>query len=610
MRVSGTTEGGRGAGEDNPIGEAKLLAGTGQQIQRVVDSNTYFRLNSLLELIEVDRGMAVSRLEWDIIESRVAEISRRRGTPTKSWAFLWLVLDQFFPAADEERIESITDGAHDRGVDAIHVIEKEDSAEVFLFQSKYRDSHASTRKSINDNEALKVYSFIHDLFDRSDDMAQCANFQTQQKVRQIWALHDRGVFCRYNIVFCSNDEGLSNSACAILDELSKKFEQISYTHYGAARLVTDLGSHQKRLEKGQLQVIGRELFERADGNVRGVIASIDPFSFVEMIASPDKSSVKKHIFDDNLRIFLGQSGGYNADIIETATSDRSHLFWYLNNGITITCKSYSYNKGHTSPIITIEDFQIVNGAQTSHSLFEAHRVDPTALQNVVLLIRIYATDEPDIVESVAVATNSQAKIQARDLKSNAEVLKKLELALSERGLFFERKRNMHLDKPIDKRIDALKFGQVVLSYLLNEPEKARSESDSIFGNRFSQIFHESYDIDELLQIIKLYQIIEQLRDQYASDFSGQIESGGSYQYLIYGHWFVLFTAKLILAKKGKRAPADEEIQPLIDEAVKIVSIACSQQKSVAHYQMFRSPRTKHKILEEMSGKQMDLFQFG
>lgn len=169
---------------------------------------------------------------------------------------------------------------------------------------------------------------------------------------------------------------------------------------------------------------------------------------------------------------------------------------------------------------------------------------------------------------------------------------------------------MHLDKPIDQRIDALKLGQVILSYFLNEPEKARSESDSIFGNRFSQIFHESYDIDELLQIIKLYQKIEQLRDQYASDFSGQIESGGAYQYLIYGHWFVLFTAKLTLAKKGKRAPTDEEIQTLIDEAVEVVSLACSQQKSVAHYQMFRSPRTKHKILEEMSGKQMDLFQFG
>lgn len=472
--------------------------------------------------------MAVSRLEWDIIESRVAEIDKRRNCPTKSWAFLWLVLEQFFPSSEEERIESITDGAHDRGVDAIHIIEKDDTAEIFLFQSKYRDSHTSTRKTINDNEALKLYSFIHDLFDRSEDMAQCPNFLTLQKVHQIWALHDRGVFCRYNIVFCSNDEGLAHSARTILDELCKKYEQISYMHYGADRLVADLGSQQRRSEKGQLQVIGRELFERADGNVRGVIASIDPFSFVDMIASPDKSSVKKHLFDDNLRIFLGQSGGYNADIIETATSNRSHLFWYLNNGITITCKSYSYNKGHTNPLITIEDFQIVNGAQTSHSLFEAHRVDPTALQNVVLLVRIYATDEADIVESVAVATNSQAKIQARDLKSNAEVLKKLELALAERGLFFERKRNMHSDKQMDQRIDALKLGQVILSYFLNEPERARSDSDSIFGNRFSQIFHETYDIDDLFQIIKLYQKIEQLRDQYAADFSGQIESGGAY----------------------------------------------------------------------------------
>ena len=344
-----------------------------------------------------------------------------------------------------------------------------------------------------------------------------------------------------------------------------------------------------------------------DGNVRGVIASVDPYSFIDMIASSDKKSVKRYLFDDNLRIFLGQSGGYNTDIISTATSSQSHLFWYLNNGITVICKSYAYNKGHANPLITLDDFQIVNGTQTSHSLMEAYRFDPHSLENVVLLVRIYATSEKSIVESVAVATNSQAKIQSRDLRSNAEILKKLELALSDFGLFFERKRNMHADKPSEDRVDALKLGQMILAYYLNEPERARSDSDSIFGSRFSQIFHESYDITELVSLVRLYQRIEELRDKYSSDFSGQIESGGAYQYLIYGHWFILFTAKMLLAKRGQPIPPQDLLQPLIDEAVEVVSKACSQQKSVAHYQMFRSPKTKHKILEELSGKQMDLF---
>jgi len=551
--------------------------------------------------------VSITRMEWEIVDSRVKEVAEDKNAPNSSWAFLWLVLDQFFPASDEDRRETITDGKNDRGVDAIQIIEKEDSAEVYIFQAKYRDTHSSSRRTINDNEALKVCAFINDLFERSDDLISESNFLINQKVRQIWSLHERGLFCRYRIVFCSNDEGMSHSANSILDSLCEKHDQVSHIHYGAGKLVADLGAGQRRSEKGQLQVLGKELFERTDGNVRGVIASVDPYSFIDMIASSDKKSVKKYLFDDNLRIFLGQAGGYNADIISTATSDKSHLFWYLNNGITVICKSYSYNKGHANPIITLEDFQIVNGAQTSHSLMEAYRFNPESLENVVLLVRIYATSERSIVESVAVATNSQAKIQNRDLRSNAEVLKKIELALLDHGLFFERKRNMHSEKPADQRVDALKLGQMVLSYHLNEPERARSDSDSIFGNRFNQVFHEGYDISELVRLIHLYQLIEELRDKYSADFSGQIESGGAYQYLIYGHWFVLFTVKMILARRGQPIPDREALQPLIDEAVEVVSKACSQQKSVAHYQMFRSPKTKHKILEELSGKQMDLF---
>ena len=114
-------------------------------------------------------------------------------------------------------------------------------------------------------------------------------------------------------------------------------------------------------EDGQLQVISKEILERSDGDVRGVIASVDAQSFVDLITADDGETIKRHLFDDNLRVFLGAKGGYNQDIISTATSGDSYLFWYLNNGVTITCKSFSYNKGHTNPKLVFKDFQIVNG---------------------------------------------------------------------------------------------------------------------------------------------------------------------------------------------------------------------------------------------------------
>jgi hypothetical protein len=443
---------------------------------------------------------------------------------------------------------------------------------------------------------------------KSENLSESGNFQLQEAVQRIWSLHEKGKICRYKCIFCSNGSGFSNSALGIIDSIKTKYPSVSFEFYGANNVVHAMADESRLAESGQLQVIGREILERSDGDVRGAIASIDAKSFVELITESDGETIKRHLFDDNLRIFLGSKGGFNQSIITTATSQDSYLFWYLNNGITITCKSFSYNKGHTNPKLVFKDFQIVNGAQTSHSLVEAARDNPDALADVVVMVRMYATDRSDIAERVAVATNSQARIQSRDLMSNHEVLKTLELAFKEKGYFFERKKNMHSDKPESKRIDALKLGQIILSFHLREPDRAKTESDSIFDSRFRPIFGDHHDVDELIKLYEIYKITDDLRDAYQREYGSSPESGHEHQYLVYGQWFILFACKLLHVKsKEQKLPEGDDARALVEEAIRRVAAACSQQKAVAHYQMFRSPKTKERILGEISGKQTDFF---
>lgn len=550
----------------------------------------------------------LSNIEWDIVDARVRTHKETKGLTTMSLGLLSLVFEQLFPSAQDEFLEAVTDGADDRGIDAIHIVEGDQSAEIFLFQSKYRESIETTHKTINDAAALKVSLFIEELFDKSDALASTRNFRLLENLKRIWALHAKGVICRYRVVFCSNDQGLGPSALKILDGLVSKHDQISYEFYGPGALIRDLTGRGAQREIGSLYVVGKEIFERADGDVRGMIASVDALSFVELIRTTDRQSVKRYLFDENLRVFLGSSGGYNPSIISTATSSDSYLFWYLNNGITITCRNFSFNRSHASTVVKLEDFQIVNGAQTSHSLVEAARINPEALRDVVLTVRVYATDRSDIAERVAVATNSQARMQGRDLRSNSEVLKRLELALAARGYFFERKKNLHLGKEPRSRIDALKLGQIILSFYLREPDRARAESDAIFDSRFNEVFHEGLNVDELVRVVELYRYIEDLREDHVSRYGENTETGNEYQYLVYGHWFVLFAARLILIRTESPVPVGTDAQALVEEALRLVARACSQQKAVAHYQMFRSPKTKEKILAEFSGKQGDLLE--
>ena len=550
----------------------------------------------------------ITRLDWEIIQSRAKGAVDAHRLPTSSVGLLWLVLDQFFPSLQDDRIEVITDGPDDQGVDALHIVESEHVARVFIFQSKCRERYDLRDRTINSDETLKVCQFLSNLFNKSEILRLCGNLRLREGVQRVWELHERGILCRYHVVFCSNDAGVAASARDILDGFCKEHEQISHEWFGPRQLVRALTSGVREPESGHLQVIGKEVFERADGDVRGLIASIDANSFIDLIKTPDGKGVKRHIFDDNLRIFLGSNAGYNGEIIQTAISDEAYLFWYLNNGITITCKTFSYNKGHSNPKIYVEDFQIVNGAQTSHSLVEATLRNPECLEDVVLMVRVYATERADIAERVAVATNSQARIQGRDLRANTEVMKKLEAALLHHGIYFERKRNLHADRDPSVRIDALKLGQIILSFYLCEPDKAKTESDSIFDSKFRHVFTEGMDIPELVKLIKLYSKIEWLRDDFASRVAPHFEDSGDYQYLLSGHWFVLYACRLLLMRGSNSIPENEEAGKLIEDAIGVVARACAQSKAVAHYQMFRSPRTREKIIAEVSGRQIDLFE--
>jgi AIPR protein len=548
----------------------------------------------------------ISKMDYSIIDARVKKAIARHGLKTNSVGLLHVVLEQLFPSILELLPEVITDGGDDRGVDAIHIVESEDVAEIYLVQSKYRENQSSCDRTINDSEIMKISLFLNELFDQSETLKNSYNLRLNEAVKRIWDIHAAGKVCRYNVTFISNGNGFSHTAKNIINSTTTSHPSVSFDFYGAPDIIRGLQHEGLQRESGKLQVIGKEILERSDGDVRGVIASVDARSFVELIKTPDGEGIKRHLFDDNLRVFLGVKGGYNSSIIATATSSDSYLFWYLNNGITITCKNFSYNKGHVNPSLALDSFQIVNGAQTSHSLFEAFRAKSENLENVVLMVRVYATERPDIAERVAVATNSQARIQARDLRANASVLKKLELAFKEQGYYFERKRNMHSEQSDDKRIDALKLGQIILSYDLREPDRAKSESDSIFDNRFETIFHDKQDVERLAKLFALYRIIENLRDKYYSENSENVESGHPHQYLVYGHWFILFACGLLVVKShGGQIPTDESALQLVEEAILLVANSCSQQKAVAHYQIFRSSKTKDKIIAEISGKQLD-----
>ena len=71
----------------------------------------------------------------------------------------------------------------------------------------------------------------------------------------------------------------------------------------------------------------------------------------------------------------------------------------------------------------IEDYQIVNGCQTSHVLFDNRNLLD---DSVVVPLRLIATDDEDVTASIVKATNRQTEVKEEQLIALSDFQKKIE----------------------------------------------------------------------------------------------------------------------------------------------------------------------------------------
>lgn len=390
---------------------------------------------------------------------------------------------------------------------------------------------------------------------------------------------------------------------------SRQNNNVQWNHLGNDYIVESLLSRSRKKEDGSLTIIEKQIIERSDGDIRGVVVCVRAREFIDLILDSQARNVKRHIFSENLRVFLGPKKGFNPEIIGTASSQaESYLFWYLNNGITITCSNFQYNKGHANSILRFSNFQIVNGAQTSHSLLLANEQNGAALDDVVLLLRIYATDRADVAERVAIATNSQARIQGRDLRANHRLLKIMDESFQLRGYFLETKKGMYSNENAENVIDALKLGQIIISYFDEEPEKAKTDSDSIFQDRFESVFSSHRSVDQLVSLFEIYKHIEALRDTAVFGKQKWSDRKDYHLYVSYGSWFILYVLKLMYDEEAICSlKSESEIREVVDTAVCELMRVLSKEESFSFYQAFRSTKTKMLLVSKIRNVQ---YEFG
>jgi hypothetical protein len=127
------------------------------------------------------------------------------------------------------------------------------------------------------------------------------------------------------------------------------------------------------------------------------------------------------LLEQNVRSFLQARATVNKGIRDTILADPEMFFAY-NNGITATASRVKVLPAEGGLEITeIEDLQIVNGGQTTASLFHTRRKDKADLEKVFVQMKLSVVS-PDlserVVPKISEYANTQNKVNAADFFSN------------------------------------------------------------------------------------------------------------------------------------------------------------------------------------------------
>ena len=142
------------------------------------------------------------------------------------------------------------------------------------------------------------------------------------------------------------------------------------------------------------------------------------------ILTDEDGEIVKSIFYDNVRDWQNFND-VNDEIRRTLESTDATRFALMNNGITIIARHLQ----PTGNTFHIEDFQIVNGCQTSHVLFEVAR-EHAISDSVMIPLRLIATQDEDVMNAIIRATNRQTEVKEEHFFAITEFPRQLEAYFS------------------------------------------------------------------------------------------------------------------------------------------------------------------------------------
>jgi hypothetical protein len=272
------------------------------------------------------------------------------------------------------------------------------------------------------------------------------------------------------------------------------FRKVTFDCLGASELQS-LSRQSKNSISTEIIFSEKTALPELPGIEQAYIGILPASEFLKLIMN-DNQEIQSSIFYDNVRHWQDWNP-VNKEINATASSDKKIFFPLLNNGVTIVARRVH----PTGNKVLIEDYQIVNGCQTSFVLYHnREHCDET----VMVPLRLISTQNEEIKKLIIHATNRQTKVDDQQFFALAEFPKKLEAYFPSfedspsHKLFYERRPGQYNAIHEVERVRIVNMTTLVRSFsamFLKLPHRTTRNYKALLQKLGHEIFHADHKLE-------------------------------------------------------------------------------------------------------------------
>lgn len=326
----------------------------------------------------------------------------------------------------------------------------------------------------------------------------------------------------------------------------------------------------RRLYSGSKNAISRDVqFPRrtampAIPNVdEAYVGLLSGSEFLKLIEN-DEGEILPSLFYDNVRHWM-EWNAVNKEIRETLDSDTTRSrFPLMNNGVTIVAKAIR----PAGDKFTVEDYQIVNGCQTSFVLHEARdRIQSDS--GVLVPVRLIATRDEEVKNAIIKATNRQTEVTEDQLFALSDFPKKLEAYFpsfdGRKRLYYERRPRQYAASDTVEKVRVVGQTAVIRAFasiFLERPHGTTRNYKNLLRQIGVEIFNKDHVLDPYYVAAYAHYRLEYL---FRRQFLTSDLKPARYHLLLGARFKILQRALPRMNSNEMRRYCDEVLQVLWDD---------------------------------------------